>query len=59
MELVERPLDGDDVRIWAEPGGPIMLRAVASYGDPVELNETEARAIADVLLRLAKRIESE
>ena len=59
MEPVEHPLADDDVRVWAEPGGPIMLRAVTSYGDPVELNETEARAIADVLLRLAKRIESE
>jgi hypothetical protein len=38
--------------MWAEPGGPIMLRA-ADGKDPIELNAHEAREIAKALLELA------
>jgi hypothetical protein len=47
---------GDEVRVWVEPGGPIMLRAVEPSGDPVELNEDQAIELADLLRRLADQI---
>jgi hypothetical protein len=39
-------------RVWMEPGGPIMLKAVDG-ADPIELNADEAREIARVLLEFA------
>lgn len=33
-----------------------MLKVSASFGDPVELNESEARQLADVLVQLAQQI---
>lgn len=53
---VGRPLGDDDIVAWAEPGGPIMLKASTSFGDPVELNESEARKLADLLVQLAQQI---
>jgi hypothetical protein len=47
---------GGSVRVWAEPDGPIMLKAVEQSGDPVELNENEAIELADLLSSLARRI---
>ena len=50
---LQRPLGDDEIRVWAEPGGPIMMKAVTQAGDPVELSEGEARKVAEVLVRLA------
>lgn len=45
-------------KIWMEPGGPIMLKAIDG-NDPIELNAHEAREIAKVLLELADVEESD
>lgn len=55
---VQRPIGDEEVRLWAEPGGPIMLKAVNAHGDPVELNGGQARRTAEILLRLADRVEA-
>ena len=31
----------DDIRVWVEPNGAVMLKAVTAFLDPVELNESE------------------
>jgi len=36
-----------------------MIRVVTSSGDPVEMNEDEARRVAQMLLRLADRVADE
>jgi hypothetical protein len=46
------------VYAWVENNSSIHLKAVTSFGDPVELSADEARAIAEGLLELAKRLES-
>jgi hypothetical protein len=46
----------DDVYLWPEQNASIHLKAVSSFGDPVELAEHEARALASALLRLADEI---
>ena len=48
----------EEIVVWAEPGGPVMLKAVSPFGDPVELNANEARQLAALLLELAKRCDS-
>jgi len=53
---VFRLFGGDEVIVWAETGGPIMLKVVEPSGDPVELNEHQALELADVLRRLADQI---
>jgi hypothetical protein len=45
-------------KIWMEPGGPIMLKAVDG-DDPIELNSHEAREIAQALLAFAEREDEE
>jgi hypothetical protein len=47
----------DDVRCWLEAESSIMLKAVTSFGDPVELLADEARDIAAALTALADRLE--
>ncbi|MBI6851335.1 hypothetical protein YA0002_01055 [Pseudomonas cichorii] len=44
------------VRIWIEQGTSIQIKAVTEHSDPVELSETEALEIAEVLKRFAGRI---
>jgi len=53
-EIIE--LAGGDVVLWSEPGGPIMLKTREPHGDPVEMNEHEAKELAAALLKLAKDI---
>jgi hypothetical protein len=52
---VLRPAHDDEVVMWAEPGGPIMLKAIAG-SDPVELNEDQAEAVAAALLSLVAQV---
>lgn len=47
---------GDEVILWAEPGGPIMLKVVEPSGDPVELNEDQASELAGLLRQLVDEI---
>ncbi len=49
-------LAGGDIVLWAEAGGPIMLKTREPHGDPVELNEHQAEELASQLLKLAKEI---
>ena len=44
--------DGE-VSFWVEQGQSMYLKAVTSFGDPVELNGTEAGAIAEKLIEFA------
>jgi hypothetical protein len=41
-----------EVRIWVDGG--IMLHAVTSYGDPVELSPSQSRLIGEHLIALAE-----
>lgn len=45
-------LAGGDIILWAEDGGPIMLKVTEKYGDPVELADHEAQELIDCLRQL-------
>ena len=47
----------DDVYCWLEQRASIMLKAVTTFGDPVELGADEARDIAAALLALAQQLD--
>jgi hypothetical protein len=51
---IHRP--AEEVVLWVELGTAIHLKAVSGI-DPVELNITEARAVAAKLLELADELE--
>jgi hypothetical protein len=59
-EMIDLPevleLCGGDVRCWAEPGEPVLLRA-ATGADPAEMTSAEARRLASRLLELADWID--
>ncbi|QTD89791.1 MULTISPECIES: hypothetical protein [Burkholderia] len=44
------------VRIWIEQGTSIHIKAATVENDPVELSESEAMEIAEILNRFASRI---
>jgi len=44
------------VRIWIEQGSSIHIKAATTSNDPVELSESEALEIAEVLRSFANRI---
>jgi hypothetical protein len=44
------------VRIWIEQGSSIHIKVVTKENDPVELSESEAIEIAEVLRDFASRI---
>jgi hypothetical protein len=63
MPMEDRPRSevirpADDVYAWIEQESSIHLKAATRFGDPVELNADEARAIARALLDLASRLEA-
>ena len=39
----------DDVQLWLEQGSSVHIKAVTSFGDPVELASHEARELAAIL----------
>jgi len=39
----------NDVRLWLEQGSSVHIKAVTSFGDPVELASHEARELAAIL----------
>lgn len=49
-------LAGGEIVLWAEDGGPIMLKVVQKYGDPVELAEHEAQELVQRLQELIASI---
>jgi hypothetical protein len=49
----------DDIYLWVERGTSIMLKAVTSQGDPVELNEHELKEVIAALQLSLKRLQGE
>jgi len=49
----------DDVAVWLDPDGGITIKAATREGDPVELSSTQARKLAEALVRLADRDDSD
>ena len=47
---------GGEVAFWVEQDQSISIKAVTSYGDPVELTADEARNIGKRLMKLADKI---
>ena len=45
------------ISLWIEQDSSIQIKAVTNNNDPVELNETEARLLANKLLEFANKIE--
>lgn len=52
MQVFE--LAGGEIDVWVDPGGAICLKIRNQFGDPVELAEHEALALAELLTRLVK-----
>ena len=48
-----------EIYMWLEQGTSIQIKAVTSFGDPVELTASEARDVAQALLRLAQQLDDE
>jgi hypothetical protein len=46
-----------EIYFWVEQESSIMLKAVTSFGDPVELEGKEAIELAKALLEAVKKIE--
>ena len=47
-----------DVYMWVEQGSSVMLKAVTSFGDPVELTEDELQDIIAALQLSLKRLQA-
>jgi hypothetical protein len=45
---------GGEIVVWAEQGGPVMIKLVEPHGDPVELGEGELDELVAILIRLRK-----
>ena len=45
-----------DIYLWAEAGSSVMLKAVTTSGDPVEITAEEALELAEHLKRLAAQV---
>jgi hypothetical protein len=45
-------LAGGEILVWAEDGGPIMLKVTTVHGDPIELAEHEAQELVRCLQQL-------
>jgi len=48
--------ENDDFRAWVD-GDSIQIKAVTSYGDPVDLGTDEVRDIIAALTRMVKQID--
>ena len=48
----------EDVYLWVEQGTSVMLKAVTSHGDPVELNEHELEEVIVALQLSLKRLQA-
>ncbi|WP_250456030.1 hypothetical protein [Caballeronia sp. ATUFL_M2_KS44] len=44
------------VRVWIEQESSIQIKAVTPRGDPVELSESEALELAEILKNFASRV---
>ena len=46
-------LAGDEIMVWLDrPSGPICIKTVNSYNDPVEMAEHETEELVEVLQKL-------
>jgi hypothetical protein len=45
---------GDEIAVWKEPNGTIILKVRNKYHDPAELGEADALELAELLVRLVK-----
>jgi len=52
----EKIYDLGDISLWVDQSGFIAIKMTEPHGDPVELNEHEALALADLLRQLAAEI---
>jgi hypothetical protein len=58
MSRTDRLHNVGDVAEWLEQESSIQIKAVTSFGDPVELNSEEARRLAALLLTLAEQADA-
>lgn len=49
----------DHVAVWLDSGGGVTIKAAEPSGDPVEISATQARRLAEVLVRLAELDEAD
>lgn len=49
----------DDIYLWVEQRSSVMLKAITSHGDPVELNEHELEEVIAALQLSLKRLQAE
>jgi len=47
-------LASGEIAVWLEPGGPICLKTLGKFKDPIELAEHEAIELAEVLTKLVQ-----
>lgn len=57
MEPVYQNAEGDLMLAVNEDDSIILLKAVATFSDPVELTPDEARELANQLLAIAERLD--
>jgi hypothetical protein len=48
---------GGEITLWIDSDGPMHMKVNSKFGDPVELNADEARELAQLLLKLADKID--
>jgi hypothetical protein len=48
-----------DVYMWVEQGSSVMLKAVTSFGDPVELTADEVQEVIAALQLSLKRLQAD
>jgi len=51
-----RELSGGEMRLWAEPGGSVMINVIANGPDPIELGEGEVDELIAILSDLRREI---
>ena len=47
----------NEVYMWIEHGSSVMLKAITSHGDPVELTSDNARELGKMLIKAAERLD--
>jgi hypothetical protein len=52
MDPVVHRIQGEEIYLWADPCGVIMIKTVNPYGDPVELTYEGAAELIAVLQRM-------
>jgi hypothetical protein len=49
----------DHVAVWFDSGGGVTIKAIEPSGDPVEISASQARSLAEALVRLAELDEAD